>query len=337
MSRRIVESIRDVPDAPTLIVHGITGHGALRAAWRLIRVVVSLAVLRLRRERCLIHINLASRGSTARKMPILFLARALRFPVVLHLHGARYREFFRGCPRLVRSVISAAFRAAVRVVVLGGHWASFVENEIGVPPERVERLPNAVPEVLPRSCRDASRVSIVFAGRVGERKGTADLVHALAMQEIRDLPWRLTILGDGELSAAERLIEEVGLADRIHLAGWRSEADVSEALAEADIFVLPSYAEGLPLALLEAMAARLAIVATPVGSIPEFVTDGENGRLVPPGDTSALAAALGELLRDSTQRHRLGSAAEATWAEAFSLPAYAARLNALYAEVLATP
>ena len=127
---------------------------------------------------------------------------------------------------------------------------------------------------------------------------------------------------------------QLGLSQRVAFHGWVTAAKVVSLCREADLFVLPSHAEGQAMSLLEAMAHGLAIVTTPVGAHLEAVTPGVEALLVPPGDVAALAHALTRLIDDQGLRLRLGAAARARYATGFTIDRYAARLAGLYREAL---
>lgn len=116
---------------------------------------------------------------------------------------------------------------------------------------------------------------------------------------------RVCLGGDGEASAARALAQRLGIVDRVETPGWMTGATKAQWLARATIYALPSYAEGLPMSVLEAMAAGAPVVATPVGGISDVLSDGVHGLLVPPGDVVALVAALARLLDDAGLRDRL--------------------------------
>jgi glycosyltransferase involved in cell wall biosynthesis len=124
---------------------------------------------------------------------------------------------------------------------------------------------------------------------------------------MRDLDWLTVIAGNGAVEVSRGRAIALGIANRVQIPGWVDAQAVSGLLATADIFVLPSHNEGLPVAILEAMGAGLPVVTTPVGAIPELVIDGETGILAPPGSSSALADALARLVNDPKLRSRLGS------------------------------
>jgi glycosyltransferase involved in cell wall biosynthesis len=149
--------------------------------------------------------------------------------------------------------------------------------------------------------------SLLFVGRVVYQKGLDLLLNALG--EIKDLPWALNIVGDGP--RVERLREqaiELGIGERVHFLGWQTRAQLPATYACANIFVNPSRHEGMPNALLEAMASGLPALATRIAGNEELITE-QTGLLVPAEDTQALREALRKLLSDETLRARLGAAA----------------------------
>lgn len=187
-------------------------------------------------------------------------------------------------------------------------------------PEREDPKPRGGP------CR------IVTVGRLQAPKDTLTFVRALAA--LKERPLEAVIVGEGpDRPALESEIRRLGLASAVELAGARD--DVAKILAASDLFVLSSRSEGLPLSILEAMAAALPVIASSVGGIPEIVVEGETGFLVPPGDPQSLAGAIESLLDDSDLRRRLGAAGRDRVAQRFDLvSARQAHLD-LYSALLA--
>jgi glycosyltransferase involved in cell wall biosynthesis len=154
---------------------------------------------------------------------------------------------------------------------------------------------------------ESDEALIVGIGRLTAQKDFASLLQALALLPADARGWRCIIAGEGELQQdLAGLTRDLGLSDRVRLAGL--VPDVRGLLAAADIFCLPSRFEGLPLVLLEAMAAGLPVAAFAIDGIADVVTDGVQARLVAPGDTCGLASALGALMADRGERRRLGEA-----------------------------
>jgi glycosyltransferase involved in cell wall biosynthesis len=187
---------------------------------------------------------------------------------------------------------------------------------------------------LPRATAEESRSGpcrLLTVGRLQAPKDPLTLVRALA--ELAR-PGEAVIAGDGpDRPAVESEVRRLGLESVVRLAGERN--DVEELLAAADLFVLSSRSEGLPLSILEAMAAGLPVVASSVGGVPELVVEGETGLLVPPGDPHALAAAIERLLDDSALRRRLGAAGRTRVSEHFDLASARRAHLDLYRTVLA--
>jgi len=195
-------------------------------------------------------------------------------------------------------------------------------REDGISPARVLVVPNGVPDPLEERhgqppARDGGQ-RIGSVGRLSIEKGMDVLVRAFALVA-REVPHsELVIVGDGaEREALEALTKELSLTDHVQFLGQR--ADVWDQLARLDVFVLPSRSEGMPMALLEAMATALPVVSTAVGGIPEALVDGRNGLLVPAEDPKALAVAIVRVLGDRSLAERLGQAARSTFEQRYEL------------------
>ncbi len=198
-------------------------------------------------------------------------------------------------------------------------------------------MPNGVPRET-ASCRqgDAS-VRILFLGRLCARKGVPELISALALPALRGLDWVATIAGDGNAAPFRAMVGWHGLQGRVALPGWAGRAETAALLAQADILVLPSYHEALPLAVLEALAAGVAVITTPVGAIPEFLEHGRSALLVKPGAPAELAAAILLLVQSPDLRARLAQGGHAVFREKLEIGRVAARMAALYRDATRLP
>ncbi|MCB9679947.1 MAG: glycosyltransferase [Alphaproteobacteria bacterium] len=188
----------------------------------------------------------------------------------------------------------------------------------------------------PTAPLDGDPLRVVTAGRMVPIKGQRFLVDAVAALRDRGIDARLTILGDGpERAALDAQVAELGLGDRVHLPG--SVDDVADRLAGADLFVLPSLSEAMPMALLEAAAAGLPLLVTTGGGGPTLLRAGAGGEAVAPGDAGALADAIARVARLSvTERRALGEASRRTVLDRFDIDATAAAYEALYRRHLRT-
>ena len=279
----------------------------------------------------LLHLNVASNGSFKRKSLIAGFARFLQIPYVVHLHGGLFREFYSNSSEGRQSDIRKLFERAAGVIVLGSPWRDFVLSI--APGADIHILPNAT-RALTAGNRDGKTIEIAFLGRIGPKKGTQDLLAAAARISAT-VPWRLTLAGDGEVDEARQQVSALGLGDRVSLPGWLGEAASENLLERADIVVLPSYIENLPLSVIEGMGAGAAVVATPVGAVTDILTNEVNGLIVQPGDVEGLAAALDRLIGDPELRDRLGENARSTHREMLDIRSYLPRLAVIWKEALA--
>jgi len=280
-----------------------------------------------------VHIHFASRASSVRKMSLARLALARGCKVVMHAHGGAYSAYWKSLSPRARAANLAVLNRVHALIVLGEGWREFFVS-IGVSRERIVVLPNPVslPAVLPLRGR-AARVTFAYLGLIASSKGTFDLVESLALlPDTTREKMHLVIAGNGEHAELERRIARHSLQKTVEVRAWLGPEQRDALLASAEAFILPSYHEGLPMALLEAMAWGLAPVCTPVGSIPELVEQEANGLLVEPGDLAGLASAIERLALDENLRGRLGAAARRR-VEPLSVDAYAQKLCAVYEAV----
>ncbi len=313
----------------TTYVDSSIGQRLRAGAGGMLRGTIAVA----RRDVDVVHVHLSHGGSVVRKSPILWAARLRGVPAVVHGHSFGFGAWMAGLPTVARSLVRGALPAD-RWLVLGEGLAEEYRTALGLPGSAVDVLynPVATAPVAPPGTPAApdDRVEAVALGRLGARKGSYDLVAAVASLPagVRDRV-HVTLAGDGEVAEVRAAVTAAGLADTITVRDWLGPAERDELLAAADVFVLPSYEEGLPMALLEAMAAGLAPLTTPVGGIPEAVTDGVDGLLVSPGDVPALASALAVLVSAPERRAVLAAGARRR-AEDFALDEWRARLAALW-------
>ena len=325
--------------AVELIHHPITGlhhrflvtRGQRSAGFSAVQLplaLAQLATLWTTGRADLVHINLSSHGSTSRKLILAAACRRLGIPYILHVHGSRMRQYWLGASTRRQRQIVKMFARAARVLVLGEIWRHFVAEQVPAAKDRIMVLPNATRAACLSHIPDPT-VRILFLGRVGERKGVPQLIDALARLP-RDGRWRATIAGDGDIDVARERIAAAGLSAKVALPGWVGPEDVQRALANADILVLPSFDENLPMSVIEGMAAGLAVVATPVGATEEIIHSGETGLLVPTGDVTALTSALSLLVENKDLRDKLGAAAQSYHAQHLEIAPYVQRLSTIW-------
>jgi len=306
------------------------------------RAVRSVALVQrfraaLTRQRpAVVHVCTSYHWALARDGLFVRLARRAGARTLLHLHGGDVAEFVTGCSAPVRAAVVATLRRADRVIAVTPAAAAFLRETLES--ARVRYLPNFAPiepsdfapgEGGPRA---EGPLEVLFVGAVIEAKGVLDLLTAA-----ESLPGvRFTLAGPVDESLAATLRARAArLGPRVQLLGAVDRATVATLLRRADVFVLPSHREGLPLALLEAMAAGLACVATGVGGVPEVARAGMEALIVPPRDPAALVLALRSLCDSADLRRSLGERARHRVVEAFGRDAGLAQLRELWQELLA--
>ena len=287
-----------------------------------------------RRRVALVHVHSTDHGSFWRKSALCALALLFGVPYVVHLHTSRLEEFRRGCNPLGRAWMHFILRKAARVVVLTRHWRDEVQSI--EPAARVSIIGNpvAVPAALPPLQRSPPR-TVLFMAWLHREKGVLDLVKAMP-SVLRAVPETTFVIAGRGRETPESILalaRHRGVERSLRLPGWVEGHAKGALLRDADLFVLPSYHEALPVAVLEAMAHGVPVVATRVGGIPDVIAHGANGLLVEPGNPQALARAMVALLNDRALRARLREAAYRDVARRYGIDAVLAQLEALYREL----
>jgi glycosyltransferase involved in cell wall biosynthesis len=272
----------------------------------LTQAIVRLVLLRLLGRVDVVHINLSAFGSTYRKLILARLSRICRLPYVVHLHSDQFDQFWDSRGSVLRKEIDLMFLRSQKTIVLGEYWKRVVSDRVPDCSAKIVIVPNATrtadfrdPNIMKQAA------NILFLGRLGSRKGVPELVMALANLGSKS-GWRATLAGDGAVSDTRAAVERAGLGDRISVPGWVGPAQVEALLRAANILVLPSFSENLPMSVIEALAHGVAVVCTPVGALPELIEHERTGLIVKPGDVEGLASALERLIDDPELRQRLG-------------------------------
>jgi glycosyltransferase involved in cell wall biosynthesis len=283
-------------------------------------------------EPTIVHIHFASRGSTLRKVMLARMVAQARRPLILHAHGAGFDEFHRRLPAPVRGLVSRTLQQCNVLIALSSQWRDFYIRECELAPAQVVVLANPVrvPQVFPdRSARQ--RVQLLHLGRLGPRKGAFDLLRAFAaLPDAIRARARLVLAGDGDVDGVRKAAAPFG--EQIRVLSWVDAPERERLLAESDVFVLPSHAEGVPMSLLEAMAAGLPCITTPVGGIPDVFTHGVEGLLVSPGNVGQIGGAMAKLIDDEPARLAAGRRAHER-ARNHDVHMYARRLAEIYQRI----
>lgn len=289
-----------------------------------------------------VHLHMAARGSFWRKWMLSLPLPWMGVRVIVHIHDGTLPEWVTTRRRLTRDRLHTFLEKADAVVSLSPYWVNVlkplapaahwavIRNPVDIPAGLVSR-PSAGDEACAPSedHRAGDGKVILFLGRLRAEKGLDDILSAaLSMQHDRpDDRWHLA--GDGDLPAVKQRLSDCGLSTSVCLLGWLDERQKATALAAADLLVLPSHAEGQPLAVLEAMAWGIPVVASGVGDIPDLLATGA-GLVVPKGNVQELVKAIRWILEHPDQAREMGIRGRSHVLQHHSIERMSCELDALY-------
>ena len=320
------------------LIHIITQRdgSSLIKAWTFAKALFSFVFLKLKRGGRLVHIHSSSGPSFWRKSILLMIAKCMGCKVIFQIHSGAFIDYYQRGGRTFRFFMRRLLGSADSIVVLSDSWKVKMQEICGAR-GCLEVIGNPIDTGKYRSRRvfkdGAPNARLLFLGALIKGKGVYDIVECTRLLKARGLALEVTLAGNRELEQVRRCSERAGVEDMIHLPGWVSEPEKLELLKRSDLLLLPSYWEGLPLCVLEAMACGLPVVCTNVGGMVDLVTDGENGFLVAPGDVDALADCIAKLVQDPTLRNEMGRRNTEKTQNLYSLPVISQKLADLYRKV----
>jgi len=297
-----------------------------------------------------VHIHGSSKGSFFRKFILfIFIKFLFRKKVVYHMHGAIFHEFYEDSVIIVKKLIVFMVNNVDMIVCLSNRWYEFfksnfnpklvfiVNNPIELLDDSSAKSKNALKKMMdkwPEVCADDFKMQLLFLGRIGPRKGIFDLLEVISRnRQTYEGKLELLIGGDGDVDQLREFITDNELQDIVRYVGWVSGHVKEELLKNVDVYVLPSYNEGLPVSLLEAMNYGLPIISTDVGGIPEIVFNGLNGFINRPGDLNALENSINHFF-DSPKDLFLMGAASKNLVKNYDIQSVKLNLNLIYSNIL---
>ena len=273
----------------------------------------------------IVHIHFSLINSARRKYPFFKLAKAFGKKIVIHLHcGSQIDDIW-------NDIYQYMFDNCDRGILLSESLKQNVEKHIGKS-DKLRVVYNPCPIISYKSHFEKQNI-ILFSGTLYEGKGYKDLIGAFAKIAMRHPDWKIVLAGNGEIEQASSLASELGISDQVVLLGWVSGEKKHKAFSEAKALCLPSYAEGFPMAVLDAWAYGLPVITTPVGGIPDVARDGENLLLFKPGDIDGLASCLERIIDSKEVRVKLGKESRLLAKTVFNLETITNKLATLYKEL----
>ena len=281
-----------------------SGEGnALRKIWMLIRSYIKCEWLEhTDKDIQFIHIHTASYNSFKRSALYIKQAKRNGKKVIAHIHGGGFREFRLTCPGFV----DMCLKKCDAVIALSENWRKYFVEEVGL--KNVYVVNNIIDTPKIQKIEKDGRFHLLFLGLITEAKGIFDLLDVIAEHKSE---WNdkvvLHIGGKGKVEQLMKVIKESGIENLVKYEGWVSGEKKSELLNMADAFILPSYTEGMPISILEAMSYGLPVLAMPVGGIPEVINDENNGLVFQPGDKTTIFEAINKILNNSELCRNMGA------------------------------
>lgn len=276
----------------------------------------------------IVHIHSASYGSFLRKSFVLKIAKLFGKKAIFHIHGAEFDLFYQKFPDFFKKYITNILNNADTLIVLSKQWREKISKISSNKNVKILYNPTVIKE-LNHVPSDTAR--FLFMGRIEKRKGVYEIIESGKYVKDNVI---INLYGDGNTTEFERIIKENNLEDKIKIKGWISGDKKDEIYYTSDALLLPSFNEGLPMSILEAMAYGLPVISTPVGGISEAVEDGLNGFLVSPGNAGALAEKINLLANDKALREKMGMESYRLAKEKFDINVIIKQLREIYDELL---
>lgn len=278
----------------------------------------------------MVHIHFSNISSLKRKLIFARIAKRMNKKILIHFHAFNPDTTIHGKQK---ELYREMFEMADGIIVLSNWWRDEVKKAFPTVSERILVLYNPCKQI-PTGTSVTKKKQILYAGTVNARKGYADLIKAFAIIATKHPDWALALAGNGELEKAKQLANGLGISSQVKFLGWVSGDSKRQAFHESSIFCLPSYAEGFPMAVLDAWAYGLPVVTTPVGGIPDVAIDGQNMLLFTSGDIDSLAFLLERMIGDDVLREKISIASRHFAENEFSIRDINARLGEIYENIM---
>lgn len=278
----------------------------------------------------LIHMHFSEPISAIRKLLFVFLTKLFGKKLLVHFHAFSVDTTIHGKVGFAYKYI---FSRSDKAIVLSNYWKEAITEKWPALAGKLMVVYNPCSPAQPMEVERQN--SILFAGTVNQRKGYQDLIKAFAAVKDNHPDWKLVFAGNGEIETATHLAKSLQIEENVEFLGWVSGSEKARAFSESSIFCLPSYAEGFPMAVLDAFSYGLPVITTPVGGIPDLLTDTENALIYQPGDIGALSTCLTKCITDQELQHTLAESSINLSATTLNLATIAQEVDAIYRRMLA--
>ena len=305
--------------------------GLFNKLFTLLFSIIQIILLAIKNKKfTLAHVHTSSYNSFKRKSIIIKLLKFFNIPVILHLHAPDFHEYYNKSSLSKQQKIRNTFMSVDKTIVLSESWKKWYQShiDVNIPPVVVY---NGVDDFLTNNSPISQKKDVVlFLGTLGQRKGSYDLIKAFKLVVDSNKYAKLILAGGGEIEECKSLAKKLNIEGSVIFKGWINYSEKKELLNSSKIFVLPSYNEGFPLSILEAMSVGIPVISTNIGGIPEQIVNNESGYIIEAGDINVLAEKINFLLINENSLIKLGKNSRLEYINRFKLENIVKQIEAIY-------
>lgn len=277
----------------------------------------------------IVHIHVGLNASVRRKLLFAKIAKWFKKPLIIHFHPSTEKHLF---DDKFSKEINKLFQLSDLLIVLSDQWIKWINEAYPNNHFNFQVLYNPCPNV--KRANESKPPYILFAGTLIERKGYDRLLIGFSKISLKYPDWRLKFAGNGEIVKGKMIAEKLGIASKVDFLGWISGQEKHKIFSEAAIYCLPSWGEGFPMGVLDAIAYGIPVLTTPVGGIPDLIKNGENGYIFDTFNTDILVEQLNILVKSKEKRKAIVKKADLLLMNEFNLDKIHTKLSSIYMELL---
>lgn len=297
-----------------------------------IKAICKYLIKIYKKEFEIVHVHMSYKGSFVRKFIISKISKMFNKKMILHLHGSEFEVFYENSSWVTKQCIRNMFENCEHVIVLGENWKNIVQRI--APKSSIHVFNNAVKIPEYKVEIDVNKINILFLGVLIKRKGIYELLEAIKILQENEFfnQYNVEFLIGGTGVEEEKIIQTIndyGIDKHVKMLGWINSELKEDILKQSNLLVLPSYNEGLPMAILEAMSYGIPVVATDVGSIAEVVNE-SNGCLIKPKSANEIVAGINTIFKNLDKWNKYSENARKDIVEKYNEKEYFIKIESLY-------
>ena len=279
----------------------------------------------------IIHIHLSEPASAFRKLFFFIPAQFLRKKIIVHFHSFSTETTINSKFRILYKFL---FKHSDTIIVLSDKWKQDLLKYIDLPTSKIYIIFNPADSTLVKNPYSLNNKTILYAGTLNTRKGYEDLLKSFKLLREHNSNYSLSFAGNGEIDRAKQIANNLGILDKITFHGWLTGEDKKHLFSTASIFCLPSYAEGFPMAVIDALSYGIPVITTPVGGLPDLLENNHNILFFTPGNIEELYRSLKNVVDDDSLKLRLSTNGFKIANDTFNITSITHKIDTLYQNLL---